>query len=176
MKNIATILIGILIVAALALVGYWFWVPDVGALRTWDEFLELPTMKCEIGDASVEGLTGTMYVGNGRLRADYKVEGQGVSSTFHTIVYEDGTAYTWADNVDYSERSVFNLGNASTESNLFSISRCKRIWNLDPQMFVLPTGKEFRDRMVVETPQATSSEDAAQNTEATSTDIELELE
>ncbi len=146
MKNTASIVIGVVILVAVALAGYWFWVPDVGALKTWDQFLELPTMQCQIGDSSVEGLSGTMYVGNGRLRADYKVEGEGISSTFHTIIYEDGTAYTWADNIDFAERSVLNLGQSSTEANLFSISRCRRVWNLDPQMFVLPMGKEFRER------------------------------
>lgn len=149
MKNIASLIIGVVIVIAALLVGYWFWVPDVGALKNWGEFMDLPTMQCTIGDSSVEGLTGTMYVGNGRLRADYKVEGNGVSSTFHTIVYEDGTAYTWADTIDFSERSVLNLGDSSsTEASLFKISRCKRIWNLDPTMFVLPTGKEFREKGV----------------------------
>ena len=96
MKNIASIVIGIGIIIAVILVGYWFWVPDVGALKTWNDFLTLPIMRCTIGDASVKGLTGDMYVGKGRLRADYKVEGDGMTAAFHTIVYEDGTAYTWA--------------------------------------------------------------------------------
>ena len=146
MKNIASLTIGAILLVAIILVGYWFWVPDVGALRTWNEFLELPAMKCTVGDSSVEGLSGTMYVGNGRLRADYKVEGNGVSSTFHTIVYAEGSAFTWADSIDFAQKSVLNLGDNSTEANLFSISRCKRIWNLDPQMFVLPIGKEFKEK------------------------------
>ena len=155
MKNVASIAIGVLIVIAIILVGYWFWVPDVGALRTWDQFLSLPTMQCAIGDASVKGLTGTMYVGKGRLRADYKIEGNGTVAALHTIVYEDGTAYTWADNVDFSQKSVFNLGDSSTEANLFKISRCKRVWNLDPQLFVIPLGTEFKDRVVVDTSSTT---------------------
>ena len=150
MKNIASIVIGILIVIAVILVGYWFWVPDMGALRTWDQFLSLPTMQCTIGDASVKGLSGEMYVGKGRLRADYKVEGNGTVAQFHTIVYEDGTAYTWADNADYSKKSVLNLGDSSTEAGLFKVSRCKRIWNLDPQIFVIPIGREFKDRVRVD--------------------------
>lgn len=146
MKNIATFIIGILIVIAVLLAGYWFWVPNVGALQNWNEFLELPTMKCTISDASVEGLSGVMHIGNGRLRADYKVEGNGITSSFHTIAYEDGTVYTWADNIDFSEKSVLNLGESSTEANLFKIARCKRVWTLDPQMFVIPIGREFRER------------------------------
>lgn len=146
MKNTATIAIGIIILIAVALAGYWFWVPDVGALRTWNQFLDLPAMKCTIGDATVQGLSGEMYIGNGRLRADYKVEGGGVTSTFHTIVYEEGTAYTWADNIDFAQKSVLNLGDSSTEANLFKISRCKRVWNLDPQLFVIPIGKDFREK------------------------------
>jgi hypothetical protein len=148
MKSITTWVIGAVVLVAAVLAGYWFWVPDVGALRTWDQFLELPSLQCTIGDGSVEGLSGVMYMGNGRLRADYKVEGQGVSSTFHTIVYEDGSAYTWADNIQFAEKSTFNLGGDSTESNLFSISRCRRSWSVDPEMFVLPIGKDFRERGV----------------------------
>lgn len=151
MKNIASIIIGILIVIGIILVGVWFWVPDVGALRTWDQFLSLPTMRCTIGDASVKGLTGAMYVGRGRLRADYKAEGEGSVATFHTVVYEDGTAYTWADGVEFAQKSVFNLGGSSTEDQLFKISRCKRVWNLDPQLFVIPLGREFKDAAHVDT-------------------------
>ena len=158
MKNIASIVIGILIVIAVILVGYWFWVPDIGALRTWDQFLTLPTMQCVISDASVKGLGGTMFLGKGRLRADYKIEGNATVAQFHTIVYEDGTAYTWADNVNYSQKSVFNLGDSSTEANLFKISRCKRMWNLDPQMFVIPIGREFKDRVSVDIIATTTSE------------------
>jgi len=159
MKNIASLAIGVIVVIVIVLVGYWFWVPDVGALRTWNEFLELPTMRCQIGDSSVQGLSGVMYVGNGRLRADYKVEGDGIVSTFHTVVYEDGTTYTWADHLNFSERSVLNLGNNSTEANLFTISRCKRVWNVDPKIFVIPLGREFKDRVIVETSQEAMIED-----------------
>ncbi len=158
MKNTASIVIGVLIVIAVILTGYWFWVPDVGALRTWDQFLSLPTMQCTIGDASVKGLSGTMYVGQGRLRADYKIEGEGTAANLHTIVYEDGSAYTWADNVDFAQKSVFNLGDSSTEANLFKISRCKRVWNLDPKMFVIPIGKEFKDRVGVDGMASSTSE------------------
>ena len=146
MQKISFWIIGVIAALIVGLAGYWFWVPDVGAIRTWDEFLSLPMLTCDIGDSSVEGLTGVMYVGNGRLRADYKVEGNGVSSTFHTIVYEDGTAYTWADNIPFAERSVLNLGDSSTEAGLFSISHCQRTWSVDPQMFVLPVGKDFKER------------------------------
>ena len=159
MQKITSWIIGGIVLVAVALAGYWFWVPDVGAIRTWNEFLSLPTMQCDVGDSSVEGLTGTMYVGNGRLRAYYKVEGNGVSSTFHTIVYEDGTAYTWADNVDFSERSVLSLGDSSTEAGLFSISRCRRTWNVDPQVFVLPIGKDFKDRNALLIEVATTTEE-----------------
>ena len=38
MKNIASLIIGIVVVIIALLAGYWFWIPDVGALRTWDEF------------------------------------------------------------------------------------------------------------------------------------------
>ena len=158
MKNIASIIIGILIVIIVILVGYWFWVPDVGALKTWNDFLTLPIMRCTIGDTSVKGLTGTMFMGKGRLRADYKVEGNGAVAQFHTIVYEDGTAYTWADNVDYSQKSVFNLGDSSTEANLFKISRCKRVWDLDPQMFVIPLGREFKDKVTVDIVASTTTQ------------------
>ena len=145
MNTYTSYAIGSILLVLVVLAGWWFWVPDVGALRTWNQFLTLPAMRCEIGDASVEGLTGTMYVGHGRLRADYVVAGQGVSSSFHTVVYEDGSAYTWADTIDYARKSVLNLGDSSTEANLFSISRCRRIWTLDPSMFVLPTGITFID-------------------------------
>lgn len=148
MKNTASIVIGVIIVIAIALTGYWFWIPDVGALRTWDEFLKLPTMQCTIGDSSVQGLSGTMYVTDGRLRADYKVEGNGIASTFRTIVYEDGTAYTWADDIPFAERSKLTLGEGSTEENLFKISSCKRVWNLNPDLFVLPDGMDFKERGV----------------------------
>ena len=158
MNNIASIAIGIVIIIAVILVGYWFWVPDVGALRTWDQFLSLPTMRCTIGDASIKNLSGTMYVGKGRLRADYTASGEGTTASFHTIVYEDGTAYSWADNVDFAQKSVFNLGDSSAESNLFKISRCKRIWNLDPQMFVIPIGREFKDRVSVDIVATTTPE------------------
>ena len=158
MKNVASIVIGVLIVIVVILFGYWFWVPDVGTLKTWNDFLTLPIMQCTIGDASVAGLSGEMHVGKGRLRADYKVEGGGTTGQFHTIVYEDGTAYTWADNVDFAQKSVFNLGDSSTEANLFKISRCKRIWNLDPQMFVIPLGREFKDRVMVDIIATTTPE------------------
>ncbi len=146
MKNIASLIIGIVVVIIALLAGYWFWIPDVGALRTWDEFQALPTLKCDIGDSSVQGLSGTMYVAGGRLRADYKVEGNGVASTFRTIVTEDGTAYTWADEIPFAERSTLTLGEGSTEENLFKISRCKRVWSLNPDLFVLPVDIDFRER------------------------------
>ncbi|MEQ1916773.1 MAG: hypothetical protein ABL856_08625, partial [Gallionella sp.] len=91
-------------------------------------------------------LSGTMYVAKGRLRADYKVEGNGISSTFHTVVYEDGSTYTWADNIPFAEKGVLNLGDASTEANLFSISRCRRVWSVNPSLFVLPANTNFVDR------------------------------
>ncbi len=31
-----------------------------------------------------------------------------------------------ADTIDFAQKSVLNLGDSSTEANLFSISRCKR--------------------------------------------------
>jgi len=146
MNNKASIAIGVVLLLAVGLAGYWFWVPDVGALRSWEEFKDLPTMQCTIGDASVEGLSGTMYIMGGRLRADYKVEGNGVESTFRTIVFEDGTSYTWADNIAFAERSTLKLGEGSTEENLFGISRCKRVWNMNPDLFVLPIGMEFHEK------------------------------
>lgn len=156
MKNFIIFILTIVGIVAVILIGYWFWVPDVGSLRTWNDFLSLPSMQCSIGDSSVRGLSGTMYVGSGRLRADYRVEGEGTSATFHTIVYEDGSAYTWADTINFSERGVLNLGDSSTEAQLFSISQCRRVWTLDPQLFVLPLGKEFRDRNAE--PEAPSEE------------------
>lgn len=146
MHNVASIAVGLSIVLVVALAGYWFWVPDVGALKSWDEFLALPEMECVIGDSSVRGLSGTMYIDNGRLRADYKVEGGGAVASFHTIVYEDGITYTWADNIPFAQRSRLSFGEGSTEENLFKISRCKRVWNLNPDLFVLPVGMEFTER------------------------------
>lgn len=146
MQNAASILVGIGIVIAVALVGYWFWVPDVGALRSWDEFLALPAMECTIDDSSVSGLSGTMYISDGRLRADYKIEGNGAAATFRTIVYPDGNTYTWADNIPFAERTKLNLGEGSTEENLFKISRCKRVWNLNSDLFILPEGMDFKER------------------------------
>ena len=157
-RNITSWVIGVIILVAAALVGYWFWVPDVGALRTWSDFLKLPTMKCEIGDVSVQGLSGTMYIMHGRLRADYIVEGNGVSSRFQTIVYEDGTAYTWADDIDFAQRSKLTLGGGSTEENLFKISRCKRVWSLNPDLFEIPIGMDFKEKGA---PQATSTQEVA---------------
>jgi hypothetical protein len=61
-------------------------------------------------------------------------------------VYADGTTYTWADNIPFAQRSTLNLGEGSTEENLFKISRCKRVWNLNPDLFVLPEGIEFSQR------------------------------
>ena len=159
MKNSASWVLGILIAIAALLIAYWFWVPDIGALRTWDDFTNLPTMQCSINDPSVQGLTGTIYVMDGRLRADYKVENNGISVTFRTIVYEDHSTYTWADDIDFAERSTLNLGSGSTEENLFKISRCKRVWSLNPDLFVLPIGLNFRERGAPTTPatgQATS--------------------
>ncbi len=158
MQKTSVWIMGTLGALIVGLVGYWFWVPNVGAIRTWDEFLSLPMLVCEIGDSSVEGLTGVMNVGNGRLRADYKVEGNGVASTFHTIVYEDGTAYTWADNIPFAERGVLNLGDSSTEAGLFTISKCKRTWGVDPQIFVLPIGKDFKDRNALPVVESVTTE------------------
>jgi hypothetical protein len=146
MQSAASVAVGICIIVAVSLAGYWFWVPDVGALQSWDEFLALPTMECVIGDSSVPGLTGTMYINDGRLRADYKVEGGGAAAAFRTIVYEDGRTFTWADNIPFAQRSKLNLGEGSTEENLFKISRCKRVWNLNPDLFVLPDGMKFVER------------------------------
>lgn len=146
MQNAASVAIGLAIMVTVGLAGYWFWVPDVGALRTWDEFLALPDLECAIGDVSVKGLTGNMYITEGKLRADYEIEGEGVSSTFHTIVYRNQAVYTWADNIPFAERATLNLGEGSTEENLFKISRCKRVWDVDPNLFALPAGLQFRDR------------------------------
>jgi|GEM_PF-7058831 len=146
MHNAASVAIGITIIVAVSLIGYWFWVPDVGALRTWDEFRTLPTMECVIDDAGVKGLTGTMYILRGELRADYKVEGDGIAATFHTIIHGDGTTYTWADNINFAERTKINLGEGSTEENLFKISRCKRVWDISPEYFTLPSGLQFTER------------------------------
>ena len=146
MQNAASIAVGICIIIAVGLMGYWFWVPDVGGLRSWDEFLKLPTVQCVIDDSSASGLSGMMYVMNGKLRADYKIEKNGISTAFRTIVYEDGTTYTWADEIDFAVRSKLNLSDGTAEANLFKISECKRVWNLNPDLFVLPVGMEFRDR------------------------------
>lgn len=147
MQNAASVVIGITIIVAVALTGYWFWVPDVGALRTWDEFRALPTMECVIGDASLEGLSGTMHILDGQLRADYKVESDDVSSTFHTIIQHDGTTYTWADSVNFAEKTELNLDEGSAEANLFKISRCKRVWDVSADLFELPSGLQFRERV-----------------------------
>ena len=138
MQNAASILIGLVIIVAVALLGYWFWVPDVGALRTWDEFKTLPTMECQIGDASVKGLSGVMYIMDGKLRADYSVEGEGVSATFHTIIDTDATTYTWADGIPFAEKMTLDLSEGSTEGNLFKISRCTRTWDIPLELFDVP--------------------------------------
>lgn len=147
MHNAASVLIGLMIVVAVALLGYWFWVPDVGALMTWEEFKTLPTMECEIGDASVQGLSGTMYIMDGKLRADYNVAGEGITASFHTIIDTDATTYTWADGIAFAEKTKLDLSDGSTEGNLFKISRCKRTWRIPAEVFVVPT-LSFTERVL----------------------------
>lgn len=147
MQNAASVLIGLMIIVAVALLGYWFWVPDVGALATWEEFKTLPTMECEIGDASVHGLSGTMYIMDGKLRADYKVESADTTASFHTIIDTDATTYTWADGIAFAEKTKLDLSEGSTEGNLFKISRCKRTWRISTEVFKVPT-LSFTERVI----------------------------
>lgn len=147
MQNAASVLIGLTIVVAVALLGYWFWVPDVGALATWEEFKMLPSMECEIGNTSVQGLSGTMYIMDGKLRADYKVESDGATASFHTIIDTDATTYTWADGIAFAEKTKLDLSDGSTEGNLFKISRCKRTWRIPTELFVVPA-LSFTERAI----------------------------
>lgn len=92
--------------------------------------------------------TGTVYVGNGSLRGDYRTEAHGQTFVSHVVV-KNNTASIWVDGMtegftsDVTGQVQTGGGSSAPDINSKLDYTCAG-WTVDESMFALPSGVNFR--------------------------------
>lgn len=169
------IVIGILVVVALVLSGAGFtWIKNQSSqptvtsspmasaqvqssvsvqaqqLSLMDLWKSQSSQKCTFSDTSTK-TSGTVYVSDGKVRGDFRINSQGQVLNSHMIV--DGqTSYIWSDGMGQGMKIAmdkFASTPTATQSSQVDINkktdyRCEN-WNTDNTVFTIPADMQFND-------------------------------
>lgn len=112
------------------------------------------TQKCDFSDSEI-GTSGTVYIGDGKMRGDFsaKVDGKAIPSH---IINDGSNVYIWMEDeaktgFKTSLASVEQMGSAASASSNQPVDINKQVdykcegWTIDPVKFAVPTEIKFQD-------------------------------
>jgi hypothetical protein len=97
---------------------------------------------------SAQNTSGTILVGNGKIRGDFSSSVNGTSMVGHMVV-KDNTTYVWMDGMAQGFKNSFEV-TADTQAQSQGINPDERVsydcqpWTPDEAQFSLPSGIEFK--------------------------------
>lgn len=98
---------------------------------------------------SAQNAQGTVYVANGKVRADFSAEVNGNAMMGHSVVM-DNMSYVWMDGMSQGYKNSFEVqSTSSVETQSQGLNPDERVsyscepWSVDESLFVIPTSIEF---------------------------------
>lgn len=74
------------------------------------------TFSLDQSDGSVVNGTGQLYVDNGKMRGDFKINSNGQTMTAHTVVM-DNAVYSWIDGMGTGNKMAMSADSSATDNN-----------------------------------------------------------